>query len=209
MKTNYKKFGGVILALTILLASFWAVAAIAYNKGVKESSDQLKETELFLQEACDEIDSNRATIRELNSQLTDYEKDKELLKESIETIETNRDTIQAKNLEIRLLNTKVEYLENNPTIVEKVVTQTVEVPTYITQEVVKEVPTYIEKEVVKEVPQESPIDGYSISQEEDGSVYIQSDNLESNLTVTSQGSPEDEETPSTNTGGNWLLITDK
>lgn len=74
MKTNYKKFGAVILALTILLASFWAVAAIAYNNGVKESSDQLKETELFLQEAVETIDDNRNTIQALNNQLDGYTK---------------------------------------------------------------------------------------------------------------------------------------
>lgn len=207
MKTNYKKFGGAILALTTLSASFWAVADLAHDKAVKETSDKLNN---YYGKIVDDKDKAYSKLsNDYSITLDNYEKDKELLNEAIETIETNRDTIEAKNLEIRLLNTKVEYLENNPTIVEKVVTQTVEVPTYITQEVVKEVPTYVEKEVVKEVPQESPVEGYSISQEEDGSVYIQSDNLESSLTVTSKGSPEAEETPSANTGGNWLLITDK
>lgn len=199
MKTNYKKFGAVILALTILLASFWAVAAIAYNKGAEETSDKLNTSYKKIVEEKDKAYTRISNDYSIT--LDNYATDKELLNEAIETIETNRDTIQAKNLEIRLLNTKVEYLENNPMIVEKVVTQTVEVPTYITQEVVKE--------VVQEVPQESSIEGYSISQEKDGSIYLQSDNLESNLTVTSQGSPEADETPSADTGGNWLLITDK
>lgn len=74
MKTNYKKFGGVILALAILLASFWAVAAIAYNKGSEQSAEQLKETELFLQEAVETIEGNRNTIQALNNQLDGYTK---------------------------------------------------------------------------------------------------------------------------------------
>lgn len=74
MKTNYKKFGGVILALTILLVSFWTVAATAYNKGTEQSADQLKETELFLQEAVETIDGNRKTIQALNNQLDGYTK---------------------------------------------------------------------------------------------------------------------------------------
>lgn len=74
MRTNYKKFGGVILALTILLGSFWAVAAMAYNKGSEQSADQLKETELFLQEAVETIDDNRNTIQALNNQLDGYTK---------------------------------------------------------------------------------------------------------------------------------------
>lgn len=195
MKTNYKKFGGVILAITTLSASFWGVATIAHDKAVKETSEQL---DSYYGKIVDDKDKAYSKLsNDYSITLDNYEKDKELLNEAIETIETNRDTIETKNLEIRLLNTKLEYLENNPTIVEKVVTQTVEVPTYITQE------------VVKEVPQENNFEGYSISQEKDGSVYIQTDNLESNLTVTYNGSPEAEETPSTDTGGNWLLITDK
>ena len=67
MKTNYKKFGGVILTITILLASFWAVASIAYNKGTEQSADQLKE-------AVETIKGNRNTIQALNNQLDGYTK---------------------------------------------------------------------------------------------------------------------------------------
>ena len=74
MKTIYKKLGGVTLALAILLASFWTVAVMAYNKGSEQSSEQLKETEQLLREAVETIDGNQNTIQALNNQLDGYTK---------------------------------------------------------------------------------------------------------------------------------------
>lgn len=73
MKTTFKTFKWIIASF-VIFGGLRLLVSTAYNMGMEESSEQLKETELFLQEACDEIDDNRNTIQALNNQLDGYTK---------------------------------------------------------------------------------------------------------------------------------------
>ena len=73
MKTTFKTVKWIIASF-LIFGGLRLLVTTAYNMGREESADQLKETELFLQEAVETIDDNRNTIQALNNQLDGYTK---------------------------------------------------------------------------------------------------------------------------------------
>lgn len=81
MTANYKAWTKTITIIGGLLVAFLVVATLAYDQGsqeakaeLKEVTEQLDETELFLNEAVATIDTNRQLIEALNNQLDGYTK---------------------------------------------------------------------------------------------------------------------------------------
>lgn len=81
MAAKYKAWTKTITIIGGLLVAFLVVATLAYDQGsqeakaeLKEVTEQLDETELFLDEAVATIDTNRQLIEALNNQLSGYTK---------------------------------------------------------------------------------------------------------------------------------------
>lgn len=73
MKPTFKTITLIMFSIAIF-GGLRLLVSTAYNMGMEESAGQLKETELFLQEAVETIDDNRNTIQALNNQLDGYTK---------------------------------------------------------------------------------------------------------------------------------------
>lgn len=81
MTANYKAWTKTITIIGGLIIAFLVVATLAYDQGsqeakaeLKEVTEQLDESELFLNEAVATIDTNRQLIEALNNQLDGYTK---------------------------------------------------------------------------------------------------------------------------------------